>query len=158
MIQLNHKMTLEFYDVPQVFVATDCIGTNYLCVLYSQDIEYHYLAVQVSHLRLQSYLAGQLDLRNAYTDPEQENALYDVVVKDESISVHSSIPPSQLTEDMLPAPGFYHNVSDAIDSNTTDIMELCIPVADRSLLANMARRMGWIASSLRQGMPRVAVF
>lgn len=151
-------MTLEFYDVPQVFVAADNIGTHYLCVLFCQDTEYHYLAVQVSHLRLQSYLAGQLDLRNAYTDPEQENALYEVTVKGETITVHSSITPSLLTEDMLPAPGFYHNVADAIDNNATDTMELSIPVADRSLLADISRRMGWIASSLRQGMPRVAVF
>ena len=29
--------TLEYYDVPQIFVAADATGTNYLCTLYQND-------------------------------------------------------------------------------------------------------------------------
>ena len=46
--------TLEYYDVPQILVAADATGTNYLCTLYQNDTEsgYHYLAVQISESRL----------------------------------------------------------------------------------------------------------
>ena len=29
--------TLEYYDVPQILVATDATGTNYLCTLYKNE-------------------------------------------------------------------------------------------------------------------------
>ncbi|MCQ2335382.1 MAG: hypothetical protein MJZ89_06045 [Paludibacteraceae bacterium] len=157
MIQLIHKMTLEFYDVPQLFVAADRLGVNYLCVLYKQDTEYHYLGVQLSELKLQSYLAGQLDLRMAYTSPEQENTLFEVVVANKKIQVKTALTQEDITDEMLPAPGFYHSPADAIDANATDTMELSIPVADRGFLADMAQRMGWIASTIKQGISKVAV-
>ena len=31
--------TLEYYDVPQILVAADATGTNYLCTLYKNDAE-----------------------------------------------------------------------------------------------------------------------
>ena len=42
--------TLEYYDVPQILVAADATGTNYLCTLYKNDAEdgYLYLGVQIS--------------------------------------------------------------------------------------------------------------
>ena len=40
---------LEYYDVPQILVAADATGTNYLCTLYKNDAEegYLYLGVQI---------------------------------------------------------------------------------------------------------------
>ena len=35
--------TLEYYDVPQILVAADATGTNYLCTLYKNDAEDGYL-------------------------------------------------------------------------------------------------------------------
>lgn len=63
MRKLIAKNILEFYDVPQLFVATDAMDINYLCVLYSQENSCEYLAVQISALRLRAFLAGDIDLR-----------------------------------------------------------------------------------------------
>ena len=46
--------TLKYYDVPQILVAADATGTNYLCTLYQNDTEsgYHYFAVQTRKAEL----------------------------------------------------------------------------------------------------------
>lgn len=150
MIKLTHKQTLEFYDVPQVFVATDIMGVNYLCVLYAEDNGYEYLGVRISQIRLNAYLAGQLDLRKAYTDPEQEGALFTVVVNEQVITAVPMLQPEEVTEDMLPAPGFYHDPQGAIDDDATDTLQLCIPKKDCNFLAEIVHRMGWTASNLRK--------
>lgn len=157
MIRLTHRKTLEFYDVPQIFVATDAVGVNYLCVLYAQDPEYTYLGVRISQIKLDAYLAGQVDLRMAYTHPEQEDSLYKVVVSNMEIAATERLQPKDLTEEMLPAPGFYHDTEDSIDDDTTDTLQLCIPQADRGFLAEMAHRMGWTTSSITQSIKKVAV-
>ena len=66
--------TLEYYDVPQILVAADATGTNYLCTLYKNDAEdgYLYLGVQISGTRLAAFTDGQLDLRDAYVYPEAD--------------------------------------------------------------------------------------
>ena len=50
--------TLEYYDVPQILVAADATGTNYLCTLYKNDVEdgYLYLGVQISEPRLMAFV------------------------------------------------------------------------------------------------------
>lgn len=157
MIKLTHKKTLEFYDVPQIFVAIDIMGVNYLCVLYSEDKEYEYLGVRISQMRLNAYLAGQLDLRMAYTQPEQEGALFTVMVKEQAITATAMLRPEDVTEDMLPAPGFYNDPQGALDDDTTDTLQLCIPKKDSNLLAEIVHRMGWTASSIQKSMRKIAV-
>ena len=64
--------TLEYYDVPQILVAADATGTNYLCTLYQNDAErgFLYLGVQISEPRLMAFVGGQLDIRDVYVHPE----------------------------------------------------------------------------------------
>lgn len=157
MINLTHKQTLEFYDVPQIFVATDLMGVNYLCVLYSQQESYNYLGVRISQIKLDAYLAGQVDLRMAYTNPEQEYSLYKVTVSDKKITATAMLQNDNFTEDMLPAPGFYHDPEGTIDDSTTDTLQLCIPKKDSSFLAEIVHRMGWTSSALSQSMRKIAV-
>lgn len=75
--------TLVYYDVPQIFVAVDATGTNYLCTLYLSGAksDYLYLGVQISQPRLMAFIGGQLDLRDAYVHPEVENTLYVVTAQ-----------------------------------------------------------------------------
>ena len=100
--------TLEYYDVPQILVAADATGTNYLCTLYKNDAEkgYLYLGVQISEPRLMAFIGGQLDLRDAYGHPEVENALYVVTAKKEVLTATTILQPQDLTEDMLPEAGY----------------------------------------------------
>ena len=109
--------TLEFYDVPQIFVASDATGTNYLCTLYQNDVNdgYLYLGVQISEPRLMAFVGGQLDLRDAYVHPEVENALYMVTAKQEVLMATTILQPQDITEDMLPEAGYFYDASDLID-------------------------------------------
>ena len=109
--------TLEYYDVPQILVAADATGTNYLCTLYKNDAEdgFLYLGVQISEPRLMAFLGGQLDLRDAYVHPEVENALYVVTVRNEVLTATILLQPQGLTEDMLPEAGYFYDSSDLTD-------------------------------------------
>ena len=105
--------TLEYYDVPQILVAADTTGTNYLCTLYHNDAEsgYLYLGVQISELRLKTFLDGQLDLRDAYIHPEAENALFVITAKQNSLNISAFLHPQDITEIMLPEAGYFYNTS-----------------------------------------------
>ena len=100
--------TLEYYDVPQILVAADATGTNYLCTLYQNDTEsgYHYLAVQISEARLAAFEGGQFDLRDAYTHPESDKGLYLVAATNGGLNVVKPLQLQDITEEMLPEGGY----------------------------------------------------
>ena len=145
--------TLEFYDVPQIFVAADATGINYLCTLYQDDDErgYLYLGVQISEPRLMAFVGGQLDLREAYIHPEVENALYVVTAKQEVLTATTILQPQDITEDMLPEAGYFYDASDLTDEadSQTDTYQLEVPAHDRITFSTLISRMGWRALSLR---------
>ena len=148
--------TLEYYDVPQILVASDATGTNYLCTLYQNDAEqgYLYLGVQISEPRLMAFVGGQLDLRDAYVHPEGENALYVVTAKKEVLSATTILQPQDITEDMLPEAGYYYDASDLADEAEpqTDTYQLEVPAHDRITFSTLISRMGWRALSLRKAL------
>ena len=112
--------TLEYYDGPQILVAADANGINYLCTLYKNDVEdgYLYLGVQISEPRLMAFEGGQFDLRDAYLHPEVENALYVVTAKHEMLTATILLQPEDITEDMLPEAGyFYETAEENIEGN-----------------------------------------
>lgn len=137
------RRTLEFYDVPQIFVAQDTMRVNYLCLLYAQNDAYEYIAVQVSELRLDNFVSGHLDLRQMFLEPEQDNSIFHVSVRDEHITADRLLQPDDITEDMLPEPGYYFAADDAVPSENIDTLQLSIPASDRGFLADIVRRMGW---------------
>jgi hypothetical protein len=145
--------TLEYYDVPQILVAADATGTNYLCTLYKNDAEdgFLYLGVQISEPRLMAFLGGQLDLRDAYVHPEVENALYVVTARNEVLTATILLQPQGLTEDMLPEAGYFYDSSDLTDEPEpqTDTYQLEVPSHDRITFSTLISRMVWRASSLR---------
>ena len=126
--------TLEFYDVPQILVASDATGTNYLCTLYQNDVDdgYLYLGVQISEPRLMAFVGGQLDLRDAYVHPEVENALYMVIAKQEVLMATTILQPQDVSEDMLPEAGYFYDASDLIDDvdPQIDTYQLEVPAQD----------------------------
>ena len=144
--------TLEYYDVPQIFVATDATGTNYLCTLYHHDAErgYLYLGVQISEPRLMAFAGGQLDLRDAYVHSEVENALYVVTAKQEVLTATTLLQPQDITDEMLPETGYFYDASDLADEaeSQTDTYQLEVPTHDRITFSTLISRMGWRALSL----------
>ena len=105
--------TLEYYDVPQILVAAEAIGTNYLCTLYKNDAEsgYLYLGVQMSETRLTAFEGGQFDLRDAYTHPESDRGLYLVAATNGGLNIVKPLQLQDITEEMLPEAGYTHNIA-----------------------------------------------
>ena len=132
--------TLEYYDVPQILVAADATGTNYLCTLYKNDAEdgFLYLGVQISEPRLMAFLGGQLDLRDAYVHPEVENALYVVTARNEVLTATILLQPQGLTEDMLPEAGYFYDSSDLTDEHgvASIVFKKCIKRKNSDFIAS----------------------
>ena len=105
--------TLEYYDVPQILVAADATGTNYLCTLYKKDAEegYLYLGVQISEPRLMAFVGGQLDLRDAYVHPEPGRGLYLVAAVNGVLNVVKPLQLQNITEEMLPEAGYTYSIA-----------------------------------------------
>lgn len=105
--------TLEYYDVPQILVAVDATGTNYLCTLYKNDAEdgYLYLGVQISEPRLAAFTDGQFDLRDAYIHPEADRGLYLVATANGVLNIVNPLQLQDITEDMLPEAGYIYNMA-----------------------------------------------
>ena len=57
---------LEFYGVPQILVAKDSFGTQYLCLLFDDGAGCRYTGIKISSSRLDGLLGGRIDLRTLY--------------------------------------------------------------------------------------------
>ena len=157
MRQLTIKRTLEFYDVPQLFVAVDALNTHYLCVLYSDAEGYEYLGVQLSELRLQAFLAGDVDLREMYEKPETDDSLYHVIVSQKTVQADRILSDADVTAEMLPEPGYYCDPAETLDDSETDDVRIDLPSSDRRMFADISKRMGWVTSLVKSAAQRIAV-
>ena len=158
---LTLMQTLEYYDIPQVFVATDAMATRYLCTLFDNagSEGYKYIGVQISEPRLMAFIGGQLDLREAYLHPEVDNAVYLVLAQKGALMATTLLQQQDITENMLPEAGYYYDASELVEEEnpTLDTYQLEVPVHDRVTFSTLVSRMGWRASSIRKTMGKVAV-
>lgn len=108
---------LEYYDVPQLFVATDVLESNYICMLteFTPNIGYQYFAVQVSLEKLKSFLHGEEELRQLYLRPEVEDAYFKVIVH-KNIITAEVLSNDVITESILPADGYYYEEDEEADN------------------------------------------
>jgi hypothetical protein len=68
---LNIDRVLVFNDFPELFIAKDNSGLNYLCLLAKLfENGYEYLCISVSSELLHKFLTGKRDLRSIYVNPE----------------------------------------------------------------------------------------
>lgn len=117
MIRLKFIEVIVFYEVPQIFIATDIFDTRYLCLLYphNEELCYKYLAVRISEKRLNLFKGNIIDLLSIYKTPE-DNEYFDVVVKEANDITAIPISTNQIQPFMLPDDGFYCNY-DAVDND-----------------------------------------
>lgn len=104
-MRLRLSEILDYYDVPQIFVAQDAVGTQYLCLVhdYDEDGRSLCIAASISKDRLNDFITGHVDLRQVYLEPEQW--LYDVVENGDLIE--ATIREEAPTDDMLPEEGYF---------------------------------------------------
>lgn len=100
---------LEFYDAPQLFLASDKLKLNYICIMneFTPGDGFVYLSVQISEEKLGDFLRGEIDLLDVYRQPEIDDAYFWVVVKNNEISAEP-INKESITEDMLPDSGYFY--------------------------------------------------
>ncbi|MFN9110412.1 MAG: DUF6575 domain-containing protein [Bacteroidota bacterium] len=102
---LNISQILVYYDFPEIFLAKDIVGTNYLCLLVDADeTATTYISTAISQQRLSSFINGQIDLRDIYTNPEIEEWLTFNQV--DQIIVAEKWNEPVIPEIYLPEPGF----------------------------------------------------
>ena len=96
---------LDYYDAPQIFIALDAVGTQYLCLVHDFDEEGRSscIAANISKERLNDVVTGHVDLRQVFLEPEQW--LYDVIENGNQID--ATLRTDAPTEDMLPEEGYY---------------------------------------------------
>jgi hypothetical protein len=102
---LNISQILVYYDFPEIFLAKDIVGTNYLCLLVDADeTATTYISTAISQHRLSAFINGQIDLRDIYTSPEIEEWL--IFNQVDQIIVAEKWNEPAIPEIYLPEPGF----------------------------------------------------
>ena len=134
--RLYIEKILDFCDVPQLFIARDAFDTLYLCLLYEDEPSCQYTAIRISGDRLQSFLSGNLDLRELFENPETPFEFFGVEYKDEAyfMKAHEA---ACVGEERLPLSGY------RMQGNEQEAVVVHIPVSDRNLLKDLVRKFGW---------------
>lgn len=128
---------LEFYGVPQILVAKDSFGTQYLCLLFDDGAGCRYTGIKISSSRLDDYWGGRIDLRTLYLNPENDNEYFNVSYNDNHYELQS-FEGKSLPEERLPEKGYFH-----VESRS-EIYTIKVPSCDKNIFQDIARRMGWV--------------
>lgn len=131
--QLKLSQILVYYDIPEIIVAKDEVGTNYLCLLVESEAEnVLYISTAISTNRLSSFIVGKFDLKEIFAHPET-NQFYYFEKIDELITAHYW-EKGPIPEDYLPDEGFFYQketeenkliINEAIEKNNA-IVHLAI--------------------------------
>ena len=69
--KLTISQVLVYYDIPELFLAKDEVGTNFICLLaIYEDDDLLFVCTAVSSVRLMSFINGSTDLREIFKNPE----------------------------------------------------------------------------------------
>lgn len=98
---------LVYYDIPEIFIATDEVGTKFICLLVDdRDHSFVYISTAISSKKLSNFINGLVDLRELFEYPETShfysfNRLTEII---EAIAFNSIVLPSEY----LPDAGFLY--------------------------------------------------
>lgn len=100
---------LEYYDVPQLFVAKFGGSESYLICMLENIDEIKgcmFLGVKVSKARLNDFYQKEIDLRSIFVNPEFEHSFFKVT-ENKWEYVAELIPRKTLSEEELPGNSYY---------------------------------------------------
>lgn len=105
--QLQILQILVYYDVPEIFIASDEVGTKFICLLVDLDQRsIFYISTPISSNRLSKFINGNEDLREIFTKPET-NQIYSFNSISERIEA-ILLEKTDLPEEYLPEAGFIY--------------------------------------------------
>lgn len=105
--KLHIDRVLVYHDFPELFLAKDSVGLDYLCLLIQNESDaYEYCCVSISKSNLYKFLNGKLDLRQIFTDPEIRE-WWSAVDTSEAQFTATILDIEQLQENYLPASGYF---------------------------------------------------
>jgi hypothetical protein len=119
----NISQILVYYDLPELFVAFDNVGTNYMCMLVSADNgNTTYISTAISVKRLNNFFHSKIDLRCIFENPEiKEWFVFDKFGDNiESNLVIYSLPDGYLPEHDF----FYQEEIENDDVITNEVIEI----------------------------------
>jgi len=103
-----HKVVENYVhnDDPALFSCKDSAGHLYLVTVSKNDLDTTWLRVGISNERLNLIRSGGIELRNAFTDAEND-LLFQIRIPhdDPTQSSPEVIHPNEISEDLLPLPG-----------------------------------------------------
>ena len=115
---------IEYYDVPQLFIAEDNNGVCYLCQLYDveENGELKIIGVTVSVGKLNEFVKGHVDLLTMFTSPELEDSIFLIHIKEDGI--YAERYNGVLDSSMLPDEGYFYNTDSNNSLRITDIEKI----------------------------------
>ena len=115
---------IEYYDVPQLFIAEDNNGVCYLCQLYDveENGELKIIGVTVSVDRLNEFVKGHADLLTMFTSTELEDSIFLIHMKEDGI--YAERYNGVLDSSMLPDEGYFYNTDSNNSLRITDIEKI----------------------------------
>ena len=115
---------IEYYDVPQLFIAEDDNGVCYLCQLYDveENGELKIIGVTVSVGKLNEFVKGHVDLLTMFTSPELEDSIFLIHVKEDGI--YAERYNGVLDSSMLLDEGYFYDTDSNNSLRITDIEKI----------------------------------
>lgn len=96
---------LVYYDIPEIFIATDEVGTKFICLLVDADNKsILYISTAISSTRLTSFINGNEDLREIFINPETKHIYSFDKISD--LIQATIFKGGELPEEFLPEVGF----------------------------------------------------
>lgn len=112
MKKLRFVRTLEYYDVPQIFICEDDNNVSFLCMLYdiTNGGELNAIGVSVSKDRLSEFINGNVDLLTMFISPESKDSIFSVQINE--YGIYAEKYEGELESFMLPDEGYFYNKND----------------------------------------------
>ena len=132
MKSLYVDVELLYYDFPQVFIGRDAVAARYICMVIEDEEDGPIFAcVPASAYRVRKLVCGQIDLRQAYEEPEILE-VFNAQFTGEADAKLEMLPAQYdlLPQEMLPEAGL---VFDAIDEVAQEAAELNTTISSVSL-------------------------
>jgi len=135
MKSLEITQILVYYDLPELFLGKDKVGTKYICLLLDFiESKPFYISCSISSTRVSSFISGKIELREIFVEPEiphwytvKEIDKENVLIDDYSFGENNSIP-----DKYLPNEGYFlpqQVINDDITKEVVDLDNAIIHIA-----------------------------